>query len=606
MPSRRTSASNNQDNEPRRTLRRSKRLKTDQSEDTVVRSVNTQGTPTSFAVAPFGNNLDTAAASVAPSGNHTRNTSSSSIGLPPRQETSNLTLRARGRKRDHSDSESSAASRKKGRTGRVSLDPHKDTRKISEASPHVNVKQASTITPVNSVQTRPRTEKEVSLGQSTASLLRNHDTESRSSSTSSSTALSARLQRQALPDGVVDLYPSKQDSSKRGTCKQRYCTSKSLTEAFLSTYGYEYYQGLKDQEHDDDVSSATSNHTCSTTTESNSLDLSSLTETPRRSHHFVAPSSFLANQQRPPVLGSSSLAGELECLDRQPHLSPKMRAILMDWLIELSEEFRFTPMTLQLAVALVDKCLACGPPTLQEEFSTSFFTVKREMLQCVGWYVLCVSVCACVRVCVSMVCFFELFTCNYSCFSACMWIASKYEEVEPPCALDFVYISDNSYTNEQIADMELTVCTALEFRLWQVTPIHFLPEFLRASCACGDPCCSAENNAVLHNMVLYLLELCLLPNELAYTHASLKAAAAVYVARVTLGIRSSGGKYWTKTLEHYTGYDLGDLEETVLTIHRYHQAAEESQLKSVFVKFRSEKYNSVSLKTVPLESDFGF
>jgi hypothetical protein len=77
-------------------------------------------------------------------------------------------------------------------------------------------------------------------------------------------------------------------------------------------------------------------------------------------------------------------------------------------------------------------------------------------------------------------------------------------------------------------------------------------------------------------MVLYLLGLSMLPHELAYVNVSRKCAAAVYVACVTLGIRD----YWTKTPEFFTGYALVDLEDTVLTIHRYHRAAEESSLKS--------------------------
>lgn len=180
------------------------------------------------------------------------------------------------------------------------------------------------------------------------------------------------------------------------------------------------------------------------------------------------------------------------------------------------------------------------------------------------------------------------------------------EELDPPVVMDFVYISDSSYTKEQITDMELTVCTALEFRLAVVTPYHFISEYLRASCACGEYSCEAIENPRVKHMVLYLLELMLLPHELAHVSASLKAAAAVYVARVNLGIRSTDGSYWNKTLEYYTGYNLSDLEETAMTIHRYHRAAEESQLKSTFAKFSKEKYTWVALKTVPLESEFGF
>ena len=94
-------------------------------------------------------------------------------------------------------------------------------------------------------------------------------------------------------------------------------------------------------------------------------------------------------------MGAVEGAGDLEFVDRQPFLSLKMRAILMDWLVELSEEYNFTPETLQLAVVLVDKCLACGPPPgismssssldVESSSAASFFVVRREILQCVGW-----------------------------------------------------------------------------------------------------------------------------------------------------------------------------------------------------------------------------
>jgi len=589
MPRRNTS--NNEAKEPPRSLRRSSRLQTNESDDAVSRSSNTQATPTASSVAPFANSpLQQAAAS---SDNTAVETSS--LQLPPLETKSSLTLRTR--KRDSSSDDQ--PSRKKGRsssTARVSLDVHANdddssSRESGEASHPTNVNDTSTITPVCSVQTRARTddkEEDVTMGPSKASLDlgNNNDLESRSSTSSSVSA--RQQQRQTLPAGVVDLYSL--DISKVATCKQNYCEQKSLTDSFLSSYGYEYYQHLKDKEHDSSSSQTSS------TNRTNSTDNESLSLSSPLSGNVVS----LANTNRP-VLGSTPLVGDLETLDRQPHLTEKMRAILMDWLVELSEEYKFAPQTLQLAVSLVDKCLARGAPTLAQK-ADEFFTVKREMLQCVGWYVV-------VKVNTYNVLY--VFVCLLSHHpslldSACMWIASKIEEVEPPCAMDFVYISDNSYTKEQIADMELTVCTALEFRLSQVTPYHFVSEFLRASCACGDPSCCAAENSLMKYMVLYLLEMSLLPSELAYTNASLKAAAAVYVARVTLGVRSGGTGYWTETLEHYTGYDLGDLEETAMTIHRYHRAAEESQLKSCFVKFTKEKYKSVALKTVPLESDLGF
>ena len=94
------------------------------------------------------------------------------------------------------------------------------------------------------------------------------------------------------------------------------------------------------------------------------------------------------------------------------------------------------------------------------------------------------------------------------------------------------------------------------------------------------------------------------------------AAAAVYLARVTLGIPRAIQIaepevdhitcHWTPTLEHYTGYTQNDLEETVLEIHKYQMAAETSNLKAVFNKYKEKTYNRVALKTVVRREELGF
>jgi hypothetical protein len=145
------------------------------------------------------------------------------------------------------------------------------------------------------------------------------------------------------------------------------------------SYGCEYYQHLREQEAKHDEDNSSTNGTMSTNAESLSL-----AESPHSSSHHI---SLGSNR---PVVGAVEGAGDLEFVDRQPYLSVKMRAILMDWLVELSEEYNFSPKTLQLAVILVDKCLACGPPSGMLSFdvessSASFFVVGREFLQCVGW-----------------------------------------------------------------------------------------------------------------------------------------------------------------------------------------------------------------------------
>ena len=83
-------------------------------------------------------------------------------------------------------------------------------------------------------------------------------------------------------------------------------------------------------------------------------------------------------------------------MDRQPDLNSKMRNILVDWIVELVEEYKLSESTFHLAITLIDKSLSCTPPSRyseEEGKAANFFNngkgfiVARDMLQCLGWYV---------------------------------------------------------------------------------------------------------------------------------------------------------------------------------------------------------------------------
>ena len=80
----------------------------------------------------------------------------------------------------------------------------------------------------------------------------------------------------------------------------------------------------------------------------------------------------------------------------QVDLTAQMRAILVDWLVEVAEEYRLLPETLYLAVALVDRSLSSR-------------VESRGRLQLLG--------------------------------CAAMLVAAKYEEIYAPAVNEFVYIS---------------------------------------------------------------------------------------------------------------------------------------------------------------------
>jgi len=125
----------------------------------------------------------------------------------------------------------------------------------------------------------------------------------------------------------------------------------------------------------------------------------------------------------------------------QTDVNAKMRAILVDWLVEVAEEYKLCADTLYLSVNYIDRFLSIHP-------------VQRGNLQLVG--------------------------------IACMWIASKYEEIYPPNVNDFCYITDNTYSKEQMVDMEELVLKKLKYELTVPTAKTFLRRLLQVCAGEGD------------------------------------------------------------------------------------------------------------------------
>jgi G2/mitotic-specific cyclin-B, other len=62
---------------------------------------------------------------------------------------------------------------------------------------------------------------------------------------------------------------------------------------------------------------------------------------------------------------------------------------------------------------------------------------------------------------------------------ASLFIACKYEEIYPPDLKDFVYITDNAYTKQEVLDMEGKILQTLQFCITQPSAFCFLQRFAR-------------------------------------------------------------------------------------------------------------------------------
>lgn len=94
-------------------------------------------------------------------------------------------------------------------------------------------------------------------------------------------------------------------------------------------------------------------------------------------------------------------------------INENVRAILIDWLINVHMKFKLLPETLFITVNLVDRYLSIQ------------LGVKKEEVQLIG--------------------------------VAALMIATKYEEIYPPTVKDFIYVTKNAFNKVQILQMEYQI-----------------------------------------------------------------------------------------------------------------------------------------------------
>ena len=127
------------------------------------------------------------------------------------------------------------------------------------------------------------------------------------------------------------------------------------------------------------------------------------------------------------VIGAE--VGYLAQRDENESVKSSHRAVLIDWMIRVSDEMKLLDNTLFLAVSLFDRV-------------TVLYPVKKCHIQLFG--------------------------------STCLWIASKMEETLTPAISDFVYLCGNTYKESEFTDCERVVLNLLKFSITSTTPLFYL------------------------------------------------------------------------------------------------------------------------------------
>ena len=123
----------------------------------------------------------------------------------------------------------------------------------------------------------------------------------------------------------------------------------------------------------------------------------------------------------------ASLSRDVNMFDDHPGLQPRMRAILLDWLIEVCEVYKLHRETYYLTIDYIDRYL------------TTKKNISKNQLQLIG--------------------------------ITCLFIASKVEEIYPPKLHEFAYVTDSACTEDDILQQEVLILQALN---WSITPVTIM------------------------------------------------------------------------------------------------------------------------------------
>jgi len=221
-------------------------------------------------------------------------------------------------------------------------------------------------------------------------------------------------------------------------------------------------------------------------------------------------------------------------MDRQVYVNAKMRAILIDWLVDVHKKYKLRAETLFLAVQLIDRYL-------------DIEVTGKSQLQLVG--------------------------------ATALMIAAKFEEVYPPAIKEFEYVTDKAYTRQDILKMEVLMLKALKFKICCPTAMHFLDEYQGVN-GCTETHC---------DLAKYLLELTLVDYKMLKYAPSHLAAASILLSNKLLRRPS-----WTPAAVSFTKMTEPMLKECAKEMCALLECAETSSLQAVRRKFSQSNYHAVA------------
>ncbi|EJU04667.1 hypothetical protein DACRYDRAFT_47339 [Dacryopinax primogenitus] len=168
-------------------------------------------------------------------------------------------------------------------------------------------------------------------------------------------------------------------------------------------------------------------------------------------------------------------------MDAQTEIEWSMRTTLVDWLLQVHLRYHMLPETLWIAINIVDRFLSAR-------------VVSLIKLQLVG--------------------------------VTAMFVAAKYEEILPPSVDEFVFMTENGYTKEEIIKGERIILQTLDFKISNYcSPYSWVRRISKAD----------DYDIHTRTLCKFLMEVTLLDERFLRAKPSMIAAVGMYLARRMLG-----------------------------------------------------------------------
>lgn len=220
-------------------------------------------------------------------------------------------------------------------------------------------------------------------------------------------------------------------------------------------------------------------------------------------------------------------------MDQQHEIQWSMRAVLLDWVVQVHQRFNLLPETLFLTVNYIDRFLSCK-------------VVSMGKLQLVG--------------------------------ATALLIAAKYEEVTCPTVAEILYMVDGAYSAEELLKAERFMLSMLSFELGWPGPMSFLRRISKAD----------DYDLEARTLAKYFLEVTIMDERFVGCTPSFLAAGAHCMARLMIY-----GGTWSQAHTYYSGYTFSQLQQLLRAIFECCEQPKKHH-SAVYDKYVDKRYKNAS------------